>query len=341
MNRTFKWDTHRLIHSTHTCMAGGGLRQPFTHQKSLKFGVESRPALNSNRIHPFPTLPKIPFSPTPRLPHSKNALDTFKQQLTSQGSSSLYYKIPLMIVEGRGQYLFDDKGHRYIDFFGGDGVVLIGHNHPMVLEAITHQASKLTHLSHHFISEESSQFIQVILLTSRVDTNVPISYFIKTLSSKYLFNHLLFQALLSKFSSNYNSVFLVNSESEAFELAFLMARLFTQKTDLLTLRGSYFGFTHLVIILIYESKQINSIFFSFRRTQHLVFHFSNILHLNPMELSIYLFLILSGNHNLQHLPRLPILSGIQHHLVKLLRILFVILSLTFDPHHPVSLRGVF
>lgn len=46
--------------------------------------------------------------------------------------------------------------------------------------------------------------------------------------------------------SELNSVFLVNSESEAIELAALLARLYTKNHDLLSLRGSYFGFTHLV-----------------------------------------------------------------------------------------------
>jgi hypothetical protein len=46
-----------------------------------------------------------------------------------------YYKKPLMVVEGRGQYLYDETGRRYLDGFGGIVTVSVGHCHPHVVAA--------------------------------------------------------------------------------------------------------------------------------------------------------------------------------------------------------------
>lgn len=156
-------------------LAGGGLRQPFTHQLRLKFGTELQPAKRSDTIHSYPVLPAIPFQPTLRSTTDSNiALTTLKQRQKSQGSMILYYKIPLLLVEGRGQYLFDEQGHRYLDMFGYDGLIHVGHCHPLVAESVTKQSTKLMHLSHHFLSEESSEFTKVETHNDIKQTNSPV-----------------------------------------------------------------------------------------------------------------------------------------------------------------------
>lgn len=118
-------------------------------------------------MHRYHQLPPIPFEPS-LTATAKNAgvdnkaLDAFKQRQKSQGPSVLYYKVPVMVVEGRGQYLFDDQGSRYLDMFGFDGLIQVGHCHPLVKDAIEKQAAKLTHVSHHFLSEELQEFTEVI-----------------------------------------------------------------------------------------------------------------------------------------------------------------------------------
>ena len=44
----------------------------------------------------------------------------------------LYYKDPIMIVEGNKQYLFDEHGKRYLDCIAGIVTVSVGHCHPEV-----------------------------------------------------------------------------------------------------------------------------------------------------------------------------------------------------------------
>ena len=47
-----------------------------------------------------------------------------------------YARYPLCIERGKGVYVFDDKGNRYIDFIGGIGVNALGHGHPRMLRAM-------------------------------------------------------------------------------------------------------------------------------------------------------------------------------------------------------------
>lgn len=54
-----------------------------------------------------------------------------------------YVKWPLTVVTGEGVHVFDDKGNKYLDLWGGHAVCAIGHCHPKLVKAITVQAKKL------------------------------------------------------------------------------------------------------------------------------------------------------------------------------------------------------
>jgi acetylornithine aminotransferase len=64
-----------------------------------------------------------------------------------------YPRTPITFSEGKGFYLFDDKGDRYLDFMSGVAVVSIGHSHPAVIEAVTKQIGRLTHVSNLYETE--------------------------------------------------------------------------------------------------------------------------------------------------------------------------------------------
>ena len=51
---------------------------------------------------------------------------------------------PLFIDRGQGQYLYCLDGHRYIDYIGSWGPMILGHAHPAVLEAIAKAAERGT-----------------------------------------------------------------------------------------------------------------------------------------------------------------------------------------------------
>src|SRR5438874_1971350 len=44
---------------------------------------------------------------------------------------------PIFISRGEGPYLFDLDGHRYLDFIGSWGPLILGHAHPRVVAAVT------------------------------------------------------------------------------------------------------------------------------------------------------------------------------------------------------------
>jgi len=52
-----------------------------------------------------------------------------------------------IFVSGKGCYLYDDSGNRYLDFASGISVNALGHCHPLVVSALKDQAEKLWHIS--------------------------------------------------------------------------------------------------------------------------------------------------------------------------------------------------
>lgn len=56
-----------------------------------------------------------------------------------------FYENPPEIVRGRGKYLFDAAGRRYLDCVGGVSVLAVGHSHPQVVEAVARQMRELAH----------------------------------------------------------------------------------------------------------------------------------------------------------------------------------------------------
>src|SRR5438477_5443686 len=47
---------------------------------------------------------------------------------------------PLFIARGEGPYLYDVDGHRYLDYIGSWGPLILGHAHPSVVAAVTEAA---------------------------------------------------------------------------------------------------------------------------------------------------------------------------------------------------------
>lgn len=60
-------------------------------------------------------------------------------------SSFMYYKQPVMLVEGNMQYLYDHTGKRYLDCCSGIATVGVGHSHPRVNAKIIEALNKIQH----------------------------------------------------------------------------------------------------------------------------------------------------------------------------------------------------
>jgi len=58
-----------------------------------------------------------------------------------------YKRQPVVMSHGRGAYVFDSQGKKYLDFLGGIAVNALGHAHPRVVKVIRREAARAIHLS--------------------------------------------------------------------------------------------------------------------------------------------------------------------------------------------------
>jgi alanine-glyoxylate transaminase/(R)-3-amino-2-methylpropionate-pyruvate transaminase len=155
------------------------------------------------------TIPLPPTSHTPA-PYAGPALDQVlaqRKQFLNPGLF-LYYKQPIMIVEGKMQYVWDSTGKRYLDGLGGIVTVSVGHCHPHILKAMNAQNQVLQHSTTIYLNPNIGAFAEK--LASKMPGDLKVCYF-------------------------------VNSGSEANDLALLMARLSTGNYDVIALRNAYHG----------------------------------------------------------------------------------------------------
>jgi len=120
----------------------------------------------------------------------------------------LYYKKPIMLVEGKMQYVWDETGKRYLDGLGGIVTISAGHCHPHVVKAAHEQNETLQHSTTIYLQPKIAEYAEK--LASKLPGKLKVCYF-------------------------------VNSGSEANDLALLMARLTTGNYDVIALRNAYHG----------------------------------------------------------------------------------------------------
>src|SRR5580698_2880122 len=75
-----------------------------------------------------------------------NALDRVRA-LESEYVLQTYARYPLVLDHGKGCYVYDSAGKRYLDFITGIGVNALGHSHPRLVKVIREQAGRMLHCS--------------------------------------------------------------------------------------------------------------------------------------------------------------------------------------------------
>ena len=80
-----------------------------------------------------------------------------------------YSRIPLVIDKGKGVRVWDKEGREYLDFISGIGVNAIGHCHPEILRALTHQAKRLLHCSNLYYIEPQANLARALCEISFAD----------------------------------------------------------------------------------------------------------------------------------------------------------------------------
>ena len=64
-----------------------------------------------------------------------------------------YARYPIVLSRGKGPYVWDTSGKKYLDFISGIGVNALGHAHPVITRAIADQARKIIHTSNLYYHE--------------------------------------------------------------------------------------------------------------------------------------------------------------------------------------------
>lgn len=65
----------------------------------------------------------------------------------------VYPLFDINIVEGKGCYVYDDKGTEYLDLYGGHAVISVGHSHPYYVEKVSDQLNKIAFYSNSIINK--------------------------------------------------------------------------------------------------------------------------------------------------------------------------------------------
>lgn len=125
----------------------------------------------------------------------------------------------LEIVKAEGIYLFDKEGNKYIDLISGIAVSNLGHGNPEIIQAVKDQADRHMHLMVY------GEYIQA----------PQVEY------AKLLTDHL---------PEKLESVYFVNSGSEANEGAIKLAKRFTGRSEVVAFTNAYHGSTQALLSLM-------------------------------------------------------------------------------------------
>jgi predicted acetylornithine/succinylornithine family transaminase len=77
-----------------------------------------------------------------------------------------YARYPLALHRGKGAYLYDPEGKRYLDFISGIGVNALGHAHPRIVKVMREQAALLVHSSNLYYHEYQGPLARKLSETS-------------------------------------------------------------------------------------------------------------------------------------------------------------------------------
>lgn len=127
----------------------------------------------------------------------------------------------LKIVKGEDQYVWDENGVKYLDLHTGHGVAFLGHRNKIVIEYLNKQIN------------------EIITLTTAFSTPI----------RDEMLNELEYIK-----PEDLNNVYLLNSGSEAVELAIKVARKITRRKKFIAFKNSFHGRTFAALSLTWNKK---------------------------------------------------------------------------------------
>lgn len=86
-----------------------------------------------------------------------------------------YHPLPVVLTHGRGVWLYDDQGHRYLDMMSAYSAVSHGHSHPRLVAALTEQAGRLAIASRAFHTDKLAPFLEKLCAVSGFESVLPMN----------------------------------------------------------------------------------------------------------------------------------------------------------------------
>lgn len=81
----------------------------------------------------------------------------------------VFGRYPMVMELGQGCRVWDNEGNEYVDTFAGIAVNSLGYNHPVLVKAISEQASKLMHCSNLYYTEIQAKALRVVAEATGMD----------------------------------------------------------------------------------------------------------------------------------------------------------------------------
>ncbi|WP_196885394.1 aspartate aminotransferase family protein [Aureivirga sp. CE67] len=75
----------------------------------------------------------------------------------------VYPRFEINLVTGKGTFVFDENGQKYLDLYGGHGVISIGHSHPVFVENLKKQLDKISFYSNSILMPKQEELAAEIL----------------------------------------------------------------------------------------------------------------------------------------------------------------------------------
>ena len=93
----------------------------------------------------------------------------------NQYTAKNYHPLSVVIKRGKGVYVWDVEGNRYIDMMSAYSAVSHGHGHPRLLSMLEHQAKSLCIVSRAFHSDKLAPFLEKLCTVSHMDMALPMN----------------------------------------------------------------------------------------------------------------------------------------------------------------------
>ena len=118
-------------------------------------------------------------------------------------------------------YVYDKKGEKYLDLYGGHAVISIGHNHPNYIESLTNQLNKIGFYSNYIIND----------------------------LQKKVANEIIQQSNLHQYK-----LFMTNSGAESNENALQVASFYNKREKIIAFKNSFHGRSNAALSITDNSK---------------------------------------------------------------------------------------